>query len=357
MDAVMDILRNIEANVKQLKPDNASLNSLGLKTPTTLTTPIGNLVANSKAINNTARTALLTSVINEIFLPTVVFGIIVIIIGCISNTLIIKSCLTIRKSNSHKATLFITSLAVNDLLCLVLMVGYIVYMLVPSVQSRIVNNILTSSHVFLSCNSQFHNAVISVERAVALSFPVRHRVLLTNGRAVNSIFLLWISSCTLFIIALIRQNNDSPIYDQFVFWLCVVAAFPLPVTIVLISYTCIAMISCKRARTVLTPRENLCHRRRNLSNELRILFNISVMVLPMTICWSVFFVGTIYEAVTETLMSLWVDWTLTFLPFFASAINPILYMIGTRSLQTRVKKSISMHRLQRVLNKSNEVYI
>ena len=296
---------------------------------------------------------------NDILLPTIIFGIIVIFTGCMSNMLIIKSCLNIRRRNSYKATLFITSLAVNDLLCLVLMVCYMVYMLVPNVQKRLVNNILTSSHVLLSCNSQFHNAVISLERAIAVYFPVRHRVLITTRKAKNCIFGLWICSCILFMVALLRQNINTPGYDQAVFWLCIVLAFPLPVSIVLVSYCFIAIVSCRnvKANASRSSQENLCQRNRHLSNELKIVLNISIMVLPMAACWSVFFVGTIYETVTDKRMDMWVDWTLTFLPFFASAVNPILYMIGTRSLKTKFKRRNTAHYFRRTLNRSNETYI
>ena len=274
---------------------------------------------------------------------TLIIGSIIVCLGMISNSLVIASSFE-SDGNSKKCLLktmcFIRSLAVTDLFCMLLMVGYMVYILIPNLQTRFFNNLITSLHIFFCCCSQLHNMMIILERTVAVVSPVFHRVVVTSHRAQSTIVCIWILSGMLFVIAFLRHPFPVPIFRVTVFWLLIVIAFIIPLLVIIPGLCIIGFIGYK---SVKVKQRNCRYHALNRElrwQELKVIGHISVMVAPMVICWTVFFVGTIYETVSENYFSGVMNWVLTFLPFVASAVNPLMYILVTRSLMTGVKRRV-----------------
>ena len=270
---------------------------------------------------------------------TVICGIGVVLLGALSNALIIRVSWSVRHKSRHKSVLLITSLAANDLLCFAFLVAIILFMLAPCLETQTSNLVLTSIHIFLHFNSQFHTSTVSMERAFAVLSPFRHRVYVTKNMIVGIIVGLWSSSFVLFVVFLVQIDHDYA-HLEVLIWTLVTLGFPIPFAAVIISYTAIAIKSCQRVkerRRALHLINANCAKERQISDELRIAFNVSMLVVPMTICWSLFFIVIIYEEVTQTYITGWKYYVMTFLPFFACALNPLMYIISTRSLRKKLR--------------------
>lgn len=272
---------------------------------------------------------------------TLVFGTLVTLVGIFSNTLIIISSTSHRKrkDRNSKTACFITSLAVTDLFCMLLMIGYILYMVCPSLRTKLMHDIFSSFQILFCTSSQLHTVAISLERLVAVLAPMRHRVIVTQRRVCCSIVMLWIISMTLFVAAILRLKAKSELYAMIVFWLLITVAFVIPVVIVVSAYAIIAIIGYRNVQKRKYQKRTLTEKLR--LKELRVLMITSVMIVPMLTVWTVFFVGTMYETFTEKSLPGIMNWLLTFLPFLACAVDPFLYMLGTRSLTRRVTRRIT----------------
>ena len=200
------------------------------------------------------------------------------------------------------------------------------------------SNLLISIHIFFCCSSQLHNLAITLERAVAVVSPMYHRLIVTMNVSKKVIVGIWVSSGFLFVVAFLRHAVRTDTYNTMVFWLLMLVAFIIPFLAMFPVILIIGIIGYKSVRV----RKKSCTddfvQNELRWQELKIVAHISVMVLPMLSCWAVFFLGTIYEAVAEKTFSGVMNWVLTFLPFFASAFDPLMYILGTRPLRGGVKK-------------------
>ena len=280
---------------------------------------------------------------------TLVFGVVVSCIGLLSNSTVIISCW----QKKQKTTFFIISLACADILNVFLLIGYTIYMSDSTFQTELNHILLTSCHVFLCCASQLHNVVISVERCIAITAPVQHRWLINGRRKKWTIAINWITSAMLAMNNILSSFFGDPKFQTVVFWTLIFFAFVVPLVLITICYSLIAVAGYLSLNNHNVTCQLAILKKNNTAKELKLLFNTSIMVLPMMTCWSIFFGGTIYEKLTDTYLSGQMNWILTFLPFLASALDPIIYTMNTRSLskvftkhiRTTLKKSIAKETL------------
>lgn len=65
-----------------------------------------------------------------------------------------------------------------------------------------------------------------------------------------------------------------------------------------------------------------------------------MIVLPFLGCWGFFLAASMYEDLTSNYVSADANWLIFVAPFIVSNLNPILYMVFTRSLRIAVKSLI-----------------
>ena len=313
-------------------------------------------INNSLMNNNTSTINCESYQISSTGIWTILCGVIIVLAGIISNCLVIY--LSMSKNNKHrwKSTSFILSLAVNDLLCFPLLISIIVFIYKPCERTDLFHILNTSFHIFLHFNSQFHTMTISMERAFAVWCPFQHKVGFTLKYSIITIAGLWLCSALLFVVFLvqIKYEYSNP---TVLLWSLVTLGFPIPVGVVIISYCSIGIKSYhriqKRKDDTGGKRQHGL-RSRLVSNEMKNLLNISLLVLPMTASWSVFFIVIIYEEVSGSYIDGWLLYVMTFLPFVSSAVDPILFIVGTRSLRERLRISTFRFRLKKTFSNDTE---
>ena len=167
--------------------------------------------------------------------------------------------------------------------------------------------------------------LVSVDRFLAVSSPLRHLVILTPGRAKTVIVLVWAIS-----LGLSGLLHLSWSYKGI---LITVVSFFLPLVIIVFSYVKIYQVT---TRSCVLRRSGGTQLKRDVRSAKQMVLVISVFIL----CWVGFFVLTLILSTKKSMRSsinpaiLDVVKSLTYLN---SCINPLLYTLVSR----RFKKAIS----------------
>ena len=288
--------------------------------------------------NNTVKFSARSNSLNYVTL-TIVYGVIVTVIGIASNSFVLAASNVKKVSAPYKAFVLIRSLALAEFLFMGLLIGYIAYMTTPALKSPVLYQAFSSLHIFFSCCLQFHNVIISLERAVAVMLPLWHKTHVSIRYLHLSAACVWILSSIFGILSLIRHYFGGLLFRQIIIWLLIVSVFFVPTLAVFVAFSIITWAGLKCLHKSICNRLQYQSNRRTI-REFRFVAVTSLMVVPTLFVWDLFFVGTIIEIVTDEELGGMMNWILTFLPFSASALDPVIYIIGTRLLANRARESV-----------------
>lgn len=211
----------------------------------------------------------------------------------------------------------------------------------------------------VACSSSVGSlAAVSIERFVAVKYPLRYPVLMTRSTGLKMIAFVWLYST---ICASLGNYNwtfnrvetfegcgkNDPLFYTVVASL----VFFLPVGIVITAYTYLTKIAFLQRRRTLTnsvrPTRNPDHNRKSLRrsrvlHELKAVKMMACVVGIFCISWVPFFI--------LVLLSFWHDLQnmprgvrdifVVILPNLNSSVNPFLYMAFTRELREHVGRMV-----------------
>lgn len=211
----------------------------------------------------------------------------------------------------------------------------------------------------VACSSSVGSlAAVSIERFVAVKYPLRYPVLMTRRTGLKMIGFVWLYST---ICASLGNYNwtfkrvetfqgcrkNDPLFYTVVASL----VFFLPVGIVITAYTYLTKIAFLQRRRTLTnsvrPTRNPDHNRKSLRrsrvlHELKAVKMMACVVGIFCISWVPFFI--------LVLLSFWHDLQnvppgvrdifVVILPNLNSSVNPFLYMAFTRELREHVGRLV-----------------
>ena len=274
-------------------------------------------------------------------------------IGLLANIIIIMTVLRAKKLRTTTG-LFICHLAIADLLCIISMVAY----LIANSQTQLRYNfvalmIFSSIDVFIGSASLLHVTAASVERAIAVAKPMVYPLILCKERAKKVITLIWIYCTVLFIACCARVFVKTVTsYNTVIFFVAVILSFGIPCILVLISYINISIRALKNLQmekriersliivSMLNNSPRKTPRYHHQIRELKLALNLTIMTAPFVFGWGYFMICNVYEEVTKTTLDGLKNWVLNMLPYLISCLNPITYLLFTKSLRKEAIKLV-----------------
>ncbi|XP_028434832.1 alpha-1A adrenergic receptor [Perca flavescens] len=303
------------------------------------------------------------NVVKAVVLGLVLGGI--ILFGIVGNILVILSVVCHR----HLRTVthyFIVNLAVADLLLssTVLPFSAILEIVDRWVFGRVFCNVWAAVDVLCCTASIMSLCVISVDRYIGVSYPLRYPTIVTKRRALLAVLLLWALSVVISIGPLFGWKEPAPEDDS----ICkiteepgyaifsAVGSFYLPLAVILAMYCRVYVVAHRESRDLreghkteksdsegvtlrmhrgnatasedesLRSRTHFALRLLKFSREKKAAKTLGIVVGCFVLCWLPFFlalpIGSIFPAYrpSDTVFKI------TFwLGYFNSCINPIIY--------------------------------
>ncbi len=170
------------------------------------------------------------------------------IIGFIGNLISLLTIFFTKQLNRVPSNLLILNLGVSDLItCLVFLPFHIHNLLQASLDEnmRFYYHALCLFHVFSNGNAIL---VITIDRFIAVSYPLRYRSFVTKRRAFQVIFLSWIMPLSFSIAFFTSLQSQSPESSEFALRVYVIASL----VIVLVLYLMVYMAARKQRQKIRT---------------------------------------------------------------------------------------------------------
>lgn len=199
----------------------------------------------------------------DVNLPKVVTMLVVymffVVFGVMGNVLVIVSVAC--HHHLHSVThYFIANLAVADLLlsCVVLPLSASSEALGRWVLGRALCGVWASLDVLCCTASIFNLCVISVDRWLAVSYPLQYPCMATSGRAVGAMVAVWVASAGISVGPLfgwrepmpddesVCNVNEDPGYAIF----SAACSFYIPLAVILVMYCKVYLVARRKARNL-----------------------------------------------------------------------------------------------------------
>lgn len=267
------------------------------------------------------------------------------LLGVVGN-LLVMVVLFQRRASRRPADTLIGALAAADLLTSLFMFPHSTPRKVPGTffGNFVCKLFKSSALLWISCSASiFTLTAISIERCIAVVYPLRAKRLLTRRRVVISIVVIWLCSVMFvgpeFVFHIVEPRSHNCIFQyqstvaQEIYGIFVISVFFLiPSFVMLIVYILIVATLHKQALRFPQGLRNhhaspACKTLRAKKRAVKLLF---IIVAMYVICWapntfaylavSIHWVGAsfVYSPPYEGLVAL---------AFFNSCVNPIIYSI------------------------------
>ena len=289
-------------------------------------------------------------------------------IGFFANILIL---LTVYKVKHLRNTTgyFICNLAIADLL-VIFELNFFVTMYtsgaMKSASPRVHEFFFPTLEVVIGSASLLHVTAVTIERGIAVSMPLRYPRYLNDRTANRMIAGIWMYCLLLLIMGLLRIPIVSQNYNLVFFFIAATLSFFIPCILVLVSYGFILVSAMKNMRMEkkiskvivvisMMDQENLekvTSMRPARFREIKIAFNVAIMTVPFVCGWGYFMICNTYELITEQWLNGFQNWLIPFVPFVISCLNPLTYLMFTRSLRKSSLLLLSRSKLCKKLTQS-----
>ncbi|OCT95955.1 motilin receptor [Xenopus laevis] len=288
-------------------------------------------------------------------IPVTIVLLVVMVVGVIGNTITI---LIIRRYKEMKTTtnFYLSSMAVSDMIIL-LCLPFDLYRLWKSMP-WIFGGFLCRFHHFISEGCTYstilHITALSIERYLAICFPLKSKVLITKTRVKCVIMFLWIVALLsagpfYFLVGIAQVYNITNAWEcrytfhavqsglvNVMMWVTT-AYFFIPMFCLTILYGFIGK-TLRRSQNSIRSR-NTAQREKSHRQTMRIL---AVVVVAFIICWLPFHIGRIIFANTERYeilkFSQYFNVVAIQLFYLSASINPILYNLISKKYRSAAYK-------------------
>lgn len=298
------------------------------------------------------------------------FVIFILILDVCGNCLVIGAILhhlRLRTVTNY----FIISLAVSDLLIAALSMPFRIHHTLNYMcwdLGKIVCEFWVFVDLLCSCASITNLSLISIDRFLALSFPLSYRSIMTKGRGFAAIAFVWGYSGLLAALSFTSwspdaktiSSNECKKSDRYYYTFAITAGFFLPLTILVINYSMVfkvAFIQAKKLQllksasamkpgeiseadtrkevrqSVVSVGRTERKRRKSIVRELKATKTLAIVIGTFIICWLPFFIimfvvqfcGDCLSKIPEKVQQFVAVVFVYVLPLLNSAINPIIY--------------------------------
>nr|AAL25619.1 orphan G protein-coupled receptor Ren 1 [Renilla koellikeri] len=254
---------------------------------------------------------------------------------------------------------FLVSLAASDILVALFSLPFRAYFEINATWQLGKHTCQFWIFVDLLCSSAsiVNLSLISVDRYISLSRPLRYLVLMTTQRCRIGIFAVWLFSFTVSILSLHNWSSDGTLeyevmcrkIDKVYYTASTILAILIPLTMLIVLYYLVFKMALEQQRkisqstttgnsfsqdgTINNPSQTHHHRRNFLRVELKAAKTLIIVVGTFLICWLPLFCMMLilqyspkhFEGLplrTQTILgTLFVNT----LPYLNSALNPFIY--------------------------------
>ena len=309
------------------------------------------------------------------------FVIFILILDVCGNCLVIGAILRHRRLRTI-TNYFIISLAVSDLLIAALSMPFRIHHTLNSLCWDLgitVCKVWVFVDLLCSCASITNLSLISIDRILALSFPLSYRDIMTKRRGVGAIAFVWGYSGVIAALSFINWSPGARTiakvecgkFDKYYYVFAITAGFFLPLIILVINYSMVFRVAFTHAKKLqlLTssamepaelsetdvsrdPRPSLVSigrterkRRKSIVRELKATKTLAIVIGTFIVCWLPFFIIMFvvqfcpncldnihsYGRQFVAIVFAWV------LPLLNSAVNPIIYSSFNSDFRTAFK--------------------
>lgn len=298
------------------------------------------------------------------------FVIFILILDVCGNCLVIGAILRYRRLRTI-TNYFIISLAVSDLLIAALSMPFRIHHTLRSLNWDL-GGTICEFWVFVdllcSCASITNLSLISIDRFLALTFPLSYRSIMTKCRAIAAIAFVWGYSGLLASLSFMNWSADAftsaigecKKNDRYYYTFAITAGFFLPLIILVINYSMVFKVAFTQAKKLQQlksassmepaeisdvdissdPRPSVISigrverkRRKSIVRELKATKTLAIVIGTFIVCWLPFFIimfvvqfcdrclVKIHPTATQFVAIVFVY----VLPLLNSAVNPIIY--------------------------------
>uniref|UniRef100_A0A4W3H7F8 Growth hormone secretagogue receptor type 1 n=1 Tax=Callorhinchus milii TaxID=7868 RepID=A0A4W3H7F8_CALMI len=291
-------------------------------------------------------------------IPVTIVCIILFIIGATGNTMTV---LIIRRYKDMKTTtnLYLTSMAVSDLMiffCLPFDL-YRLWKYRPWIFGEFVCRFYQYINEGCTYATILHITALSIERYLAICFPLKAKVFNTKQRVKCVIALLWafalISASPFFFLVGVEEDSDMCKHTEYavnsgllgiMIWVSTIYFF-FPMICLAFLYGFIGRKLWKSKNKIKGP--NAANRERYHKQTVKIL---AVVVLAFAICWLPFHVGrNLFSNTSENggiavfFFSQYFNIVSMLLFYLSASINPVLYNLMSRKYRAAAYKLLFTH--------------
>ena len=297
------------------------------------------------------------------------FVIFILILDVFGNCLVIGAILRYRRLRTI-TNYFIISLAVSDLLIAALSMPFRIHHTLNSLCFDLgitICEFWVFVDLLCSCASITNLSLISVDRFLALTFPLNYRSLMTKRRGVAAIAFVWGYSGLIASLSFMNWSENAQTTavieclksDKYYYTFAITAGFFLPLIILVINYSLVFKVAFTQAKKLqllksaaMEPANfsendaNLESRtgvvgmgrierktRRSILRELKATKTLAIVIGTFIVCWLPFFIimfvvqfcaqclGNIHPTARQFVAIVFAY----VLPLLNSAVNPIIY--------------------------------
>uniref|UniRef100_H3AE32 Growth hormone secretagogue receptor type 1 n=2 Tax=Latimeria chalumnae TaxID=7897 RepID=H3AE32_LATCH len=294
---------------------------------------------------------------NSTLIPVTVVCIILFIVGVTGNTMTV---LIIRRYKDMKTTtnLYLSSMAVSDLL-IFFGLPFDLYRL-WKFRPWIFGEFLCKFFLYISEGCTYatilHITALSIERYLAICFPLKAKVFITRRKVKTVIIFLWTFALVsagpmFFLVGVEYENNTNPDMTKeckhtryavnsgllnTMIWVSTIYFF-FPMLCLTFLYGFIGRKLWKSRNDIRGP--NAANRAKHHKQTVRIL---AVVVLAFAICWLPFHIGrSLFNNITEISLadfSQYFNIVSLMLFYLSASINPVLYNLMSKKYRAAAYK-------------------
>ena len=247
--------------------------------------------------------------------------------------------------------MFLTSLALSDLMSGLLGIPLLVICLVKDVIKVCVTSAIFFR--FTAISSVCHVLLIACDRYIFIVHYMKYHSLATKRRAIVAIISVWMLSLASSLIqlswyifhgiALTEYEDVTEDHNKRYSLVCIVLFFTVPLITMCYIYGSIFYISFKRIKRDRGLSNTFQRPSRSLRHEWRGRSVLVITIVIFTCCWLPFFVAMLDDHMNtseQSSMSLWAQRLLIFLFFLPSVLNPILCTLAKVDFRRSLKQIV-----------------